>query len=178
MERFVAEGQGWKRRTKAAESVGEKASVRGKYWRPDLNRSEWNLLNRRLEEEIESSGQYIDESTKWLYADEKGVQVFALYGIGDGMEATPLYAVGGKKALKAHEFLTSKMEVLDNEAERNRENVGRWISGVRGDEKYDRYDTHALGRTGTVTNGTDNYMVGHQTATPRELLEKAIEMVR
>ena len=139
----------------AAESAGEKVSVRGKYWRPDLNRSEWSLLNRRLEEKIESSGQYLDESTKWLYADEKGVQVFALYGIGDGTEATPLYAVGGKKALKAHEFLTSKMEVLDNEAERNRENVGRWISGVRGDEKYDRYDTHALGRTGTVTNGTD-----------------------
>ena len=83
---------------KAAESAGEKASVRGKYWRPDLNRSEWNLLNRRLEEEIESSGQYLDESTKWLYADEKGVQVFALYGIGDGTEATPLYAVGGKQA--------------------------------------------------------------------------------
>ena len=83
---------------KAAESAGEKASVRGKYWRPDLNRSEWSLLNRRLEEEIESSGQYLDESTKWLYADEKGVQVFALYGIGDGTEATPLYAVGGKKA--------------------------------------------------------------------------------
>ena len=140
---------------KAAESAGEKASVRGKYWRPDLNRSEWNLLNRRLEEEIESSGQYLDESTKWLYADEKGVQVFALYGIGDGTEAMPLYAVGGKQALKVHEFLTSKMEVLENEADRNRENVGRWISGVRGDEKYDRYDTHALGRTGTVTNGTD-----------------------
>lgn len=83
---------------KAAESVGEKASVRGKYWWPDLNRSEWSLLNRRLEEEIESSGQYLDESTKWLYADEKGVQVFALYGIGDGTEATPLYAVGGKQA--------------------------------------------------------------------------------
>lgn len=132
-----------------------KMQIRRKYWRPDLNRSEWNLLNRRMTEEIESSEQYLDESTKWLYADEKGVQVFALYGIGDGTEATPLYAVGGEKALKAHEFLTSKMEVLDNEAERNRENVGRWISGVRGDEKYDRYDTHALGRTGTVTNGTD-----------------------
>ncbi len=104
---------------------------------------------------IRNDKQYLDESTKWLYADEKGVQVFALYGIGDSTEATPLYAVGGEKALKAHEFLTSKMEVLDNEAERNRENVGRWISGVRGDEKYDRYDTHALGRTGTVTNGTD-----------------------
>lgn len=140
---------------KAVEKAEEKASVRGKYWRPDLNRTEWNLLNRRLKEEIESSEQYLDESTKWLYADEKGVQVFALYGIGDGTEATPLYAVGGKKALKAHEFLTSKMEVLENDVDRNRENVGRWISGVRGDEKYDRYDTHALGRTGTVTNGTD-----------------------
>ena len=104
---------------------------------------------------IRNDKQYLDESTKWLYADEKGVQVFALYGIGDGTEATPLYAVGGEKALKAHEFLTSKMEVLNNETERNRENVGRWISGVRGDEKYDRYDTHALGRTGTVTTGAD-----------------------
>lgn len=75
-----------------------KMQIRKKYWRPDLNRSEWNLLNRRMTEEIESSEQYLDESTKWLYADEKGVQVFALYGIGDGTEATPLYAVGGKQA--------------------------------------------------------------------------------
>lgn len=132
-----------------------KLQIRRKYWKPKLRSDEWTLLNKKLDEEIGSSEQYLDESTKWLYADEKGVQVFALYGIGDGTEATPLYAVGGEKALKAHEFLTSKMEVLDNEAERNRENVGRWVSGVRGDEKYDRYDTHALGRTGTVTTGAD-----------------------
>ena len=93
-----------------AETAGEKASVRGKYWRPDLNRSEWNLLNRRLEEEIESSGQYLDESTKWLYADEKGVQVFALYGIGDGTDATPLYAVGGKKAAAYNAAMTKYLE--------------------------------------------------------------------
>ena len=132
-----------------------KLQIRRKYWKPQLRSDEWALLNKKLDEEIGSSEQYLDESTKWLYADEKGVQVFALYGIGDGTEATPLYAVGGKKALKAHEFLASKMEVLENDVDRNRENVGRWISGVRGDKKYDRYDTHALGRTGTVTNGTD-----------------------
>ena len=72
--------------------------VRGKYWRPQLRDAEWTLLNRKLDEGIESSEQYLDESTKWLYANEKGVQVFALYGIGDGTEATPLYAVGGKQA--------------------------------------------------------------------------------
>lgn len=48
--------------------------------------------------EIKSGENLLDEATKWVYADEKGVQVFALYGIGDGTEATPLYAVGGNTA--------------------------------------------------------------------------------
>ena len=48
--------------------------------------------------EIKSGENLLDEATKWVYADEKGVQVFALYGIGDGTDATPLYAVGGKRA--------------------------------------------------------------------------------
>mgnify|MGYP000018288516 CR=1 FL=1 len=46
--------------------------------------------------EIKSGENFLDEATKWVYADEKGVQVFALYGIGDGTDATPLYAVGGE----------------------------------------------------------------------------------
>lgn len=75
-----------------------KLQIRRKYWKPQLRSDEWALLNRKLDEEIGSSEQYLDESTKWLYADEKGVQVFALYGVGDGTEATPLYAVGGKQA--------------------------------------------------------------------------------
>ena len=38
--------------------------------------------------EIKSGENLLDEATKWVYADEKGVQVFALYGIGDGTDAT------------------------------------------------------------------------------------------
>lgn len=113
-----------------AESAGEKASVRGKYWRPDLNRSEWNLLNRRLEEEIESSGQYLDESTKWLYADEKGVQVFALYGIGDGTEATPLYAVGGKQAAAYNAAMTKYLEGKEH-ADESAVDFDGWIKSHR-----------------------------------------------
>ena len=113
-----------------AESAGEKASVRGKYWRPDLNRSEWNLLNRRLEEEIESSGQYLDESTKWLYADEKGVQVFALYGIGDGTEATPLYAYGGKEAAAYNAAMAEYIE-RSGKYDRDGRSVDSWIELLR-----------------------------------------------
>ena len=72
--------------------------ARGRYWRPQLKRAEWALLERRMNAEIKSSENFLDEATKWVYADEKGVQVFALYGIGDGTDATPLYAVGGKTA--------------------------------------------------------------------------------
>jgi hypothetical protein len=117
-------------KAEAAESDGEKASVRGKYWRPDLNRSEWSLLNRRLEEEIESSGQYLDESTKWLYADEKGVQVFALYGIGDGTEATPLYAVGGKQARYAASLMQDVIEEVGR-SDGNAEGFDSWAENLR-----------------------------------------------
>ncbi len=37
---------------------------------------------------VRNDKPYLDEATKWLYADEKGVQVFVLYGIGDGTDAT------------------------------------------------------------------------------------------
>ena len=113
-----------------AESAGEKASVRGKYWRPDLNRPEWNLLNRRLTEEIESSGQYLDESTKWLYADEKGVQVFALYGIDDGTEATPLYAYGGKEAAAYNAAMAEYIE-RSGKYDRDGRSVDSWIELLR-----------------------------------------------
>lgn len=72
--------------------------ARGKYWRPQLKQAEWDLLEWRMNAEIKSGENFLDEATKWVYADEKGVQVFALYGIGDGTEATPLYAVGGETA--------------------------------------------------------------------------------
>lgn len=71
---------------------------------------EWELLERRMNAEIKSGENFLDEATKWVYADEKGVQVFALYGIGDGTEATPLYAVGGKKAAAYNAAMTEFME--------------------------------------------------------------------
>ena len=84
--------------------------TRGKYWRPDLKDSEWKLLERRMAEEIGSGENYLDDATKWVYADEKGAQVFALYGVGNGTEATPLYAVGGKQATEYNVAITEFVE--------------------------------------------------------------------
>ena len=45
--------------------------TRGKYWRPDLKGSEWQLLERRMAEEIGSRENFLDDATKWVYANEK-----------------------------------------------------------------------------------------------------------
>ena len=127
---------------------------RGKYWRPDLNRSEWNLLNRWMTEEIESSEQYLDESTKWLYADEKGVQVFALYGIGDGTDATPLYAVGGKRAKQIADDLRM-MEDAYEKTDGGRGAVDSWIESIwraKGSRNGNR-STDGNGRTAVQNDG-------------------------
>ena len=89
-------------RKSAKDARGPPKSAEGKasreYWYPKLANQEWSLLNRTMNRELSGSKNYIDEATKWLYAEEKGVRVFAIYGIGDGTEATVLYAVGGRSA--------------------------------------------------------------------------------
>lgn len=130
-------------------------SAKGKYWRPDLSQNEWTLLNRHMEQEISDSAHTLDEATKWAYASEKGNQVFAIYGIGDGTEATPLYAVGGKKARTAYEFLMSKMEGVENDIDGNGENVSQWISSIRGNQKYGSRNPDATERAGRSANRSD-----------------------
>lgn len=106
----------------------QQASSRKKYWRPDLAENEWQLLERRMAEEIGSRENFLDEATKWVYANEKGVQVFALYGIGDGADATPLYAVGGEKAAAA----AADMQKFVNGGYHYDKGTGTALSRIRG----------------------------------------------
>lgn len=116
--------------TESAAESKTQYKTRGKYWRPDLKDSEWQLLERRMAEEIGSGENYLDDATKWVYAEEKGVQVFALYGVGDGTEATPLYAVGGKQAKQIAEDLLIKENAYEKN-DRGRGAVDSWVESIR-----------------------------------------------
>lgn len=111
-------------------------------------------MNRQMEKELDSGKQYIDESTKWLYAEEKGVKVFALYGIGDGKEATTLYAVGGKRAAAYNTTMAKYLEGKNN-ADEGTVDFDRWIESRRGS---------GVGQSGGVLHGwrrrSDGYADG------------------
>lgn len=83
------------------------------YWKPQLNKNEWSLLNDRTAVEIASKSKFLDEATKWLYAKKKDTEVFAIYGIGDGSAPTVLYASGGKKATSDLARFTSFLKEHD-----------------------------------------------------------------
>lgn len=129
-----------------------KLQIRRKYWKPKLRSDEWTLLNKKLDEEIGSSEQYLDESTKWLYADEKGVQVFALYGIGDGTEATPLYASGGKAALSDHQTLMAAGKEFDYGFNRDAETLNRVFKTLR-DKQRKSYGSVFASEEGSSADG-------------------------
>ena len=103
---------------------------------------------------IKSGENFLDEATKWVYADEKGVQVFALYGIGDGTEATPLYAVGGKRAKQIADDLRM-MEDAYEKTDGGRGAVDSWIESIRrakGSRNGNR-STDGNGRTAVQNDG-------------------------
>ena len=89
-----------------------------KYWRPKLTNQEWSLLERRIALEVERPENFLDGATKWLYAAEQGVNVFCIYGIGDGATPTPLYASGGKIAAREKAYLNEYLEGKNHGADR------------------------------------------------------------
>ena len=112
------------------------------------------MLERRMNAEIKSGENLLDEATKWVYADEKSVQVFALYGIGDGTEATPLYAVGGKRAKQIADDLRM-MEDAYEKTDGGRGAVDSWIESIRrakGSRNGNR-STDGNGRTAVQNDG-------------------------
>ncbi len=134
--------------------------TRGKYWRPDLKGSEWQLLERRMAEEIGSRENFLDEATKWVYANEKGVQVFALYGVGDGTDATPLYAVGGKRAAALKTDITDYVEGR-KDADRNGQSADSWVEQFQSKKRSrGRNLSEAQEQTGTA--GTADELYGGQ----------------
>lgn len=117
---------------------GEKYS-RGKYWYPDLTQEERSLLEETIERELPQEDKYIDEYTKWAFVQTAENSVFALYGVGDGTEATILYASGGSEAKTDYAQTIMTMEGI-NEAETNRASINKLFEAIRNESREHSID--------------------------------------
>ena len=68
------------------------------YSRPNFNKEEWSMVNRRKHSEFDNPKFDLDTDTKWMYFNEKGSTVFAVYSKHDTEDPTILYGTRGKKA--------------------------------------------------------------------------------
>lgn len=150
--------------------------TRGKYWRPDLKDSEWQLLERRMAEEIGSSENYLDDATKWVYANEKGVQVFALYGIGDGTDATPLYASAGRTA-RADAKMLMDYTVEENLYDGNRKDLNTLLEGY-GRSNGNGSRNFSDGKRGSAKNRVAGLSGGSQRSDTGGAAERSSENQR
>ena len=96
------------------------------YQKFDWTKEERDLAYRTAEREIGSDKNYIDKITKYLYASENCINVFAIYGIGDGTEVTILYAAGGKTAQYDSIDISDYMEGKTHGTYKNRAEFNRW----------------------------------------------------
>ncbi len=135
-------------------STTNQYSLKGKYWRPNLSSKEWGLLNHRMDAEINDPTHALDEITQWAYADEKGTTVFAIYGIGDGTEATPLYASGGKTAAADYQAFMKYGEEFDYGADRSGEAFNRLFKALRREQRQSNGDLPDAQRR-SAENGHD-----------------------
>ncbi len=123
--------QAVKKAPASAAQGGVAISYSVKYWIPKLGQAEWNLLNREIDRQRDTAENFLDPETKWLYAREKGVSVFAVYGIGDGTVPTPLYAVGGEKADVAYAKTQAVLRGEEYATNKNGAALDRLLASVR-----------------------------------------------
>lgn len=162
--------------TESAAESKTQYKTRGKYWRPDLKDSEWQLLERRMAEEIGSGENYLDDATKWVYAEEKGVQVFALYGVGDGTDATPLYASAGRTA-RADAKMLMDYTVEENQYDGNRKDLNTLLEGY-GRSNGNGSRNFSDGKRGSAKNRVAGLSGGSQRSDTGGAAERSSENQR
>ena len=143
-----------------------------------LNKQEWALLLRTEETEITSPERFLNNNTKWLFASQKGVRVFALYGIGDGTEPTTLYAVGGEKAIrdqrKLHRWMGEGSKMKSIEIERLLEGFLRTSKADAGEQVL----VFMMMETEKQQLAMCHYLNDNEQATGEEIVAEALKLVR
>ena len=147
-----------------AEELATKTSTNGvqemareKYWYPQMSIAELSYVRRIAKYELSKTDNYIDNGTKWLYNDKKGISFFALYSTSDENDPTILYACKETQAQNEYAWFIRFIETLRSVDNGNYEQSTRVLNQVLEDFWNDygansRNSGNALGRKSNSRN--------------------------
>lgn len=119
-----------KMREFAEDADAPETGVKYSYGRPDFNQSEWSIVNRRKYSEFGNPKYDLDNDTKWMYANEKGSTVFAIYSKSDPDDPVVMYGSRGKKAERDHTELNDYLSGRRKNGKRNKATLDRLLGDL------------------------------------------------
>ena len=139
--------------------IGNTRGGKGKYWRPNLSKKQWGILDLNIAKDRYSKRNWINDTDKWLYANDTNETIFAVYSLSDFSHPTVLYAVAGPKSERVRDrFLEMLEEDFDNDG--SRESIVQAIKNLIRRKKSGAIRNHSNGHRRT-TNSNDG--VSHET---------------
>lgn len=105
------------------------------YSKPNFNKEEWSIVNRRKFSEFDNPKYDLDNDTKWMYANEKGYTVFAVYSKHDAEDPTILYGSSGEAAIRDHAKVAAFTQGGIN-AKRGRGTLNRLLASIQSNQGY------------------------------------------
>ena len=103
------------------------------YSRPNFNKSDWEIVNRKKHIEFNNPTFDLDTDRKWMYANEKGSTVFAIYSKSDPEDPTVLYGTRGKDAERDYDKIVAHLRGGTN-AKRGRAALDRLLANIQRNE--------------------------------------------
>ena len=82
------------------------------YWYPQMSKTDLEYVKRRAKYELDTTENYIDNITKWLYNVKNGNTYFVLYSTEDANEPTILYACKANRAKNEQAWFVRFIEEL------------------------------------------------------------------
>ena len=91
-----------------------------RYWKPDMPKADFQHIRRVAKNELDTTDNYLDNITKWLYNKKNGQTYFALYSTVYEDDPTILYASIGDQADDDYSVVADYLEKLGDELDDRR----------------------------------------------------------
>lgn len=88
-----------------------------RYWYPDMPKADFQHIRRVAKNELDTTENYLDNITKWLYNKKNGQTYFALYSTEYEFDPTILYASIGDQAVAEYSLVMSYLNELGDESD-------------------------------------------------------------